>query len=60
MIPQAKDQPTMTAAEVMAALGLSRDAVYDAARRHELGAVWVGRRVLFSTAEIRRLLGWDL
>jgi excisionase family DNA binding protein len=38
---------------------MSRDAVYDAAARGDLPVVRVGRRVLFKTADLRRMVGLD-
>ena len=59
VLPDPEVTPTVNVYTVAAALGMSRDGVYDAANRGELPSVRVGRRVLFPTAEIRRLVGLD-
>lgn len=53
-----QDSPALvTAADVAAALGLSRWRVYQLARRGELpGAVRLGRRLLFKRAVLERWL----
>jgi excisionase family DNA binding protein len=59
-VPQVlPNRPTMTAAEVAAVLNVSRDVIYDAARRKELPSVKIGRTMRFPTAKIAELLGLE-
>lgn len=56
MQPQETEEPmTMTADEVAAALGLSRNGVYEAANRGEIPHRRVGRRMIFSR---RAIMAW--
>ena len=59
-IPLAEDQPTMTIwPETGQAIGLSRSAIYDAAKRGDIPTIVIGRRILVPTAALRRLLKLD-
>ena len=46
----------LSVAEAAAALGVSKDAIYDAVRCHELPAIRVRRRVLIPLAALEQLL----
>jgi excisionase family DNA binding protein len=46
----------MSVAEAAAALGVSKDAIYDAVRCHELPAIRVRRRILIPLAALEQLL----
>ena len=52
-----RDRDIMTATEVGRFLGLSRNAVYEAAGRREIPHRRVGRRLIFSRAAIVAWLG---
>ena len=56
-IPNPIDVPTMSVPVAGAYFGLGRDAAYAAARRGDLPVIRIGRRVVVSTAELRKLLG---
>ena len=46
----------LSVAEAAAALGVSKDAIYDAVRCHELPAIRVRRRILIPLAALEQLL----
>ena len=46
----------MSVAEAAAALGVSKDAIYDAVRCHELPAIRIRRRILIPIAALEQLL----
>jgi excisionase family DNA binding protein len=46
----------MSVAEAAAALGVSKDAIYDAVRCHELPAIRIRRRILIPLAALEQLL----
>ena len=46
----------MSVAEAAAALGISKDAIYDAVRCHELPAIRIRRRILIPLAALEQLL----
>jgi excisionase family DNA binding protein len=46
----------LSVAEAAAALGVSKDAVYDAVRCHELPAIRIRRRILIPVAALEQLL----
>ena len=45
----------LSVAEAAAALGVSKDAVYDAVRCHELPAIRIRRRILIPVAALEQL-----
>lgn len=47
---------TMTVPEAAALLGLGRSAAYEAARRHELPVVRIGRRLLVPKAALEKMM----
>lgn len=49
----------MSIKEAGAELGLGRSAAYEAARRGELPTIRLGRRMVVSTARLRKLVGLD-
>jgi excisionase family DNA binding protein len=46
----------MSVAEAAAALGVSKDVIYDAVRCHELPAIRIRRRILIPLAALEQLL----
>lgn len=60
MLPDPEVQPTLTVADAAQALGIGRNAAYEAVQRGELPSLRLGRRVLVPTAQLRRMLGLDL
>ena len=46
----------MSVAEAAAALGVSKDAIYDAVRCHELPAIRIRHRILIPLAALEQLL----
>jgi excisionase family DNA binding protein len=46
----------LSVAEAAAALGVSKDAIYDAVRCHELPAIRIRRRILIPVAALEQLL----
>jgi len=46
----------LSVAEAAAALGVSKDAIYDAVRCHELPAIRIRRRILIPLAALEQLL----
>lgn len=60
VLPDPAVQPTMTVwPETARALGLSRQATYDAVATGEIPSVRIGTRILVLTAPLRRMLGFD-
>lgn len=60
MIPTPEGRPTLPLwPDVGRALGLGRNAVYQAAARGELPTLTFGRRIVVPTAALRRLLELD-
>lgn len=57
MIPDPREQPTLSVEEAGRLCGLGRSASYDAARRGELPTLRFGRRVVVPTAILLRNLG---
>lgn len=55
-IPYAVDEPTVTVEEVAGWLGVSRQSAYKAAQAGELPMLRIGRRMLITTAPLRRML----
>jgi len=47
---------TLSVAEAAAALGVSKDAIYDAVRCHELPAIRIRRRILIPLTALEQLL----
>jgi hypothetical protein len=59
-IPDPLERPTLDLwPETGTVLGLSRSATYAAAARGDIPTIRFGRRILVSTAQLRRLLGLD-
>ena len=50
------DKKTLTIAEAGEALGIGRSAAYEAAKRGEIPAIRIGRRLLVPTARLEQLL----
>jgi excisionase family DNA binding protein len=46
----------LSVAEAAAVLGVSKDAIYDAVRCHELPAIRIRRRILIPLAALERLM----
>jgi excisionase family DNA binding protein len=46
----------LSVAEAVAVLGVSKDAIYDAVRCHELPAIRIRRRILIPLAALERLM----
>lgn len=66
MLPQAEDQPTLSASEVAAAFGIGVNAAYEQANLYldsngtdGIPAMKIGRSVRFPTAAVRSALGLD-
>jgi len=57
--PTETQKAVLTVADVIAATGLSRGAVYDAVRRREIPSVRVGRRVLIPRHAFERWLAGE-
>ncbi len=57
MIPDPREQPTMTIEEARRFLNISRASAYSAAASGDLPTIRIGRRLLVPTAALRRLLG---
>jgi len=61
VLPDPEVQPTVPVWPTVAkAVGISRQAAYDAVARGEIESIRVGDRVLVLTAPLRRKLGLDL
>jgi len=61
-LPLAEDKPLMTVDELLEAnvLPLGRSAIYASAKAGQIPAArYVGRRLMFSVAELRRFAGLD-
>ena len=58
-IPDPSDHPTMTADQVAAALGISRNSTYVAIKTGEIPSIRLGSRILVPTAALRRMLALD-
>ena len=60
MIPRPEDRPTVPIwPDAGTALGLSRTASYEGARRGQIPTIRIGRRVVVPTAALRRMLQLD-
>lgn len=53
-------RPTLTMDEVCELYGIGRSAAYSAARRGEIPALRIGRRLVVPTEHVRRALGLEL
>ena len=53
------DRKTLTIPEAGRALGISRNAAYEAARRSEIPTIRIGKLLLVPTASLQRMLGID-
>ena len=52
-------RPTITVADALKVLPLSRNGIYEAIRRGDIKTVRVGKKILVPTAPLRRQLGMD-
>ena len=50
-------QPTLTVADALKVVPISRNGIYEAIRRGEIQTVKIGKKILVPTAPLRRLLG---
>jgi excisionase family DNA binding protein len=52
----AVERLALSVSEAAAALGVSKDAIYDAVRSHELPAIRIRRRILIPLSALQQLL----
>lgn len=59
MLPTPEESPTVSVEVAGKALGLGRQATYDACHRGDIPTIRFGRRIVVPTAALRRMLGLD-
>lgn len=57
VLPDPRDQPTLTVEETAHIMRLSRMSTYRAIKAGEIPSIRVGRRILVPTAALQQLLG---
>lgn len=59
MLPDPREQPTVSVEDAARILGLGRASAYEAAKRGDIPTLRIGRRLLVPTAALLRLLQFE-